>query len=85
MPLWWGLTTARTKPYEKGDLIMVRYEVEALPLAEAVFKRLIDEGLNPVPRMTLDFRKWRKVFTVTEMKTNLRYIAPGEEEFTQRS
>ncbi len=40
------------QPYEKGDLIMVRYEAEALPLAEVVFKRLIAEGLNPVPRMT---------------------------------
>jgi aminopeptidase len=73
--LWWGLTTARTKPYEKGDLIMVRYEAQALPLAEVVFKRLIDEGLNPVPRMTLT-PAMEKSFYGDGNDDQLSYTAP---------
>ncbi|CCO25148.1 aminopeptidase [Maridesulfovibrio hydrothermalis] len=80
--LWWGLTTARTKPYEKGDLIMIRYEVEALPLAEAVFKRLIDEGLNPVPRLSLT-PEMEKSFYGKGDDNQLEYIAPGEREFSE--
>lgn len=80
--LWWGLTTARTKPYEKGDLVMVRYEIEALPLAEAVFKRLIKEGLNPVPRLSLT-PEMEKSFYGEGDNQQLEYIAPGDKEFSE--
>lgn len=80
--LWWGLTTSRTKPYEKGDMIMVRYEVDALPLAEAVFKRLIDEGMNPVPRLALT-PEMEKSFYGRGDDQQLEFIAPGEKEFAQ--
>ncbi len=80
--LWWGLTTSRTKPYEKGDMIMIRYEVEALPLAEAVFKRLIDEGMNPVPRLSLS-PEMEKSFYGRGNDEQLEFIAPGDKEFTE--
>ncbi|MDD3312348.1 aminopeptidase [Pseudodesulfovibrio sp.] len=51
--LWWGLSTARTKPYAPGDFILLRFDAEALPLAEAVFDMLVDKGLNPIPRQNL--------------------------------
>ncbi|WP_285906895.1 aminopeptidase [Pseudodesulfovibrio pelocollis] len=51
--LWWGLTTARTKPYAPGDTILLRFDAPALPLAEAVFDMLIEKGLNPVARQNM--------------------------------
>ncbi|WP_031479505.1 aminopeptidase [Maridesulfovibrio frigidus] len=77
--LWWGLTTARTKPYKKGDVILVRYEVDALPLAEVVFKRLIDEGMNPVPRLSLT-PSMEKCFYGSGNDDQVTFVAPGDEE-----
>ncbi len=77
--LWWGLTTARTKPYKKGDVILVRYEVDALPLAEVVFKRLIDEGMNPIPRLSLT-PSMEKSFYGAGNDSQITFVAPGDEE-----
>lgn len=51
--LWWGLTTARTKPYRPGDFVLLRFDPDALPLAEAMFDLLMDKGINPIPRQNL--------------------------------
>lgn len=51
--LWWGLSTARTKPYVPGDFVLLRFDADALPLAEAVFDMLIEKGINPIPRQNL--------------------------------
>ncbi|WP_338667531.1 aminopeptidase [Pseudodesulfovibrio methanolicus] len=51
--LWWGLSTARTKPFEPGDFVLLRFDPDALPLAEAMFDLLMEKGLNPIPRQNL--------------------------------
>ncbi len=51
--LWWGLSTARTKPYAPGDTILLRFDADALPLAEIVFDMLMEKGLNPVARQNM--------------------------------
>ncbi|WP_320169385.1 aminopeptidase [Maridesulfovibrio sp.] len=79
--LWWGLTTARTKPYEKGDMILIRYEAEAQPLAEVMFRHLIEKGMNPVPRLSLS-PDMEKSFYGLGNDDQLEFIAPGDKEFT---
>lgn len=49
--LWWGLTTARTGAFVPGDTVLIRFDLEALPLAEAVYDLCMDQGLVPVARM----------------------------------
>lgn len=51
--LWWGLSTARIKPYQPGDFVLLRFDKDALPLAEVMFDLLVEKGLNPVPRQNL--------------------------------
>ena len=51
--LIWGLKTARAQRYKKGDIVLVHYDLAALPLAEVVYSQLLDMGLNPVQRVTL--------------------------------
>ena len=51
--LWWGLSTARTNPYKPGDFVLLRFDADALPLAEVMFDLLIEKGLNPVPRQNM--------------------------------
>ncbi|MGL1864080.1 MAG: aminopeptidase [Pseudodesulfovibrio sp.] len=51
--LWWGLSTARTNPYQPGDFVLLRFDTDALPLAEVMFDLLIEKGLNPIPRQNM--------------------------------
>jgi aminopeptidase len=51
--LWWGLSTARIKPYQPGDYVLLRFDPDALPLAEAMYDLLMDKGINPIPRQNL--------------------------------
>ena len=51
--LWWGLATARTGEFKPGEFVLVRFDLDALPLAEALYDLLIGKGLVPVPRMNL--------------------------------
>ena len=48
--LIWGLTTARTQKFKKSDVILLRYELPALSLAETVYARLVGMGFNVIPR-----------------------------------
>ena len=35
--LWWGLTTARTSPFQKNDIVVIRYNKPAVELAEILY------------------------------------------------
>lgn len=46
----WALTMSRNAPLKKSDLVLVHYDLEALPLAEVVVNALNRKGQLPVPR-----------------------------------
>ncbi len=77
--LWWGLEKARPVPYKKGDSILLRYDMLALPLAEVVFDLLVKKGLNPIPRATLS-PAMEVSFYGQASKDQLEYIHNGERE-----
>lgn len=78
--LLWGLKTARKgnkiSPYET---VMVRYDLAALPLAEEVYRQLVERRLhvvmraNPTPGMEKNF------FSSADAR-QLAFIGPGEKE-----
>ena len=49
--LLWGLQTARTGKFKKNDIILIRYHLPAIRLAEILFDKLMDMGMNPIQRM----------------------------------
>lgn len=51
--LVWGMTTARSGKFKKGDVISVRYDLDAMDLAEYIQEKLLIAGLNPVMRPLL--------------------------------
>jgi len=51
--LIWGLETSRAKPYRPHDLILMRYDATALPLAEILYTKLTMKKRNVVPRSLL--------------------------------
>ncbi|XXJ20485.1 aminopeptidase [Desulfovibrio caledoniensis] len=78
--LWWGLSTARTKPYEPGDFVLLRFDPDALPLAEAMYDLLMDKGINPIPRQNLS-SNMEVSFYGKGSDSQLTAIPSGDREF----
>ena len=47
--LLWAMRTSRAVPFKNGELVLLRYDHDALPLAEAVYAALMDAHLHPLP------------------------------------
>ena len=48
--LLWGLKTARTGRIRKKDIILLRYNLPALRLAEILYEKLLDMRVHPIVR-----------------------------------
>ena len=46
--LLWGLKTARTKTFKKNDIVLIRYDLPAVRLAEIVYAKLVKENFLTV-------------------------------------
>jgi aminopeptidase len=77
--LIWGLKKARTKPYRRKDIIMVRFNVAALGLAERLQARLLAWGMHPIMRMVAT-PVMELAFFGSADDTQLVFEAPGERE-----
>lgn len=77
--LMWGLKTARMESFRKGDIVLVRYDKAALPLAEVVYAHLLEMGLNPVQRVSLTPKMEHDYYRVSSTK-QLVFKTPGDEE-----
>jgi aminopeptidase len=80
--LWWGLSTARTKPYRPGDFVLLRFDPDAAALAEAVYDVLLAEGLSPIPRQNLTNRMEVSFFG-RGSDAQIKAVAPGERELME--
>jgi aminopeptidase len=47
--LLWALNESRQKPLRNRDVVLIRYDTPGLALVEAVYSRLVDARLMPVP------------------------------------
>lgn len=47
--LFWALSTSRAVPFRNAETVAIHYDVAAVALAEAVYARLLDAHLHPVP------------------------------------
>ncbi len=77
--LWWGLTTARTGDFSDNDLVVLRFDMEATPLAEACYQRLVDQGLVPVPRLNLT-PTMELAFYGRGSEQQISLVPPGDRE-----
>jgi aminopeptidase len=77
--LLWGLTTARSKPFKKGDVVLVRFNLDAIRLAEILESRILEMGLNPVHRMNPTPRMEKNFFGLANRR-QLVFDPPGEAE-----
>jgi aminopeptidase len=77
--LLWALQTARKIRFKKNDIVLIRYHMQALPLAEILYTRLIRMGLNPVQRL-MPTVKMEKNFFLEADDRQLTFTAPGDKE-----
>lgn len=75
--LLWGLKTARVKPLKKGSLVLLQYDLSALELAEILFERLLDLGVNPIQRMGMTVNM-EKCFYEKADDRQLSFLSPGD-------
>jgi len=77
--LLWGLATARTGKIKKGDIILIRYDLPGIKLAEVLYAKLLEMGVYPLHRM-LQTPTMETHFYKLSNNRQLTFIPPGEEE-----
>jgi aminopeptidase len=76
--LLWGLQTARNRKIAKNDLVLVRFDLKAVRLAEILYARLLKIGAHPLLRMNPTSSMEQNYYALANEK-QLVYIPPGEE------
>ena len=46
--LLWGLKTARKARYQKDDIVLIRFNIPAIRLAEILQAKILKMGMNPI-------------------------------------
>ncbi|MFC1869130.1 aminopeptidase [Thermodesulfobacteriota bacterium] len=77
--LLWGIKTARTEKFKKGDTLLIRYDLAAIKLAEILQAKILDMGMNPVLRIGNTPQMDRNYFERSNNQ-QLAFHAPGEKE-----
>ncbi len=77
--LWWGLEKARTGRFRKGDVILVRFDLAALPVAEELHARILARGMNPVLRLGQTPAMEREFYERGDDR-QLTFHVPGDRE-----
>ena len=81
--LWWGIKTARTAPFKKNDIVLIRYNKPAVQLAETLFADLLSRGMHPVQRMNPTAVMERQFYLLSS-SGQLTFLPPGEKELFSR-
>jgi aminopeptidase len=80
--LLWALGTARKEPFKKNDVVMIRYDMAALEMAEILQAKLLDRGMNPVLRTGMT-PTMEKNFYKRAKEKQLLFQAPGDKELCE--
>ncbi|WP_456324570.1 aminopeptidase [Desulfonauticus submarinus] len=77
--LLWGLKKARIKQYKPGDIILIKTDKQALPLANILVKQILEMELNPVLRITWP-PEIEKTFFSYANEEQIKFKTPGDKE-----
>ncbi|MDD4952810.1 MAG: aminopeptidase, partial [Desulfovibrionaceae bacterium] len=82
--LFWALNESRREPLEKGDIVAVRFDLPGVPLAEALYAKLLDAHMRPVmvarPTAAMENELYRNASFA-----QLMFQDPGQEELLRRA
>jgi len=80
--LLWGLKTARRGNLKRDDIILIRYDLPAIGMAERLQARILGMGMHPVLRAGLTPRMECNFFEKANNK-QLTFQPPGENQLCQ--
>ena len=80
--LLWGLRTSRGGKYKKNDIVLIRYDLAAIKLAERLQAKILDMGMHPALRMGLT-SEMESVFYKKANNKQLVFLVPGGKELHQ--
>jgi aminopeptidase len=75
--LLWGLKTARKHRFKKDDIVVIRYDAAAIPLAEVLYAGLLRMQVHPLLRMNRTAPMETDFFEGSN-KSQLVFSPPGE-------
>ncbi len=78
--LLWGLEISRTGKTKQNDIVLVRYHLPAIRLAEVLQAKLLSKRRNPVLRM-VQTPTMEKQFYELANNAQIAFLPPGEELF----
>jgi aminopeptidase len=81
--LIWGLQTAKSRRIARNDIVLVRFDLAAIRLAEILFAKLLEAGAHPLLRLNPTAAMERDFYTLSNNK-QLVYVPPGEETLFTR-
>ena len=81
--LLWGLKTARRAGFRKHEIILVRFDMPAINLAEIIQDKLLEMGMNPILRMDPTPTMEHNFYGRADDK-QLIFLGPGEKELCER-
>lgn len=81
--LFWGMQKARVTPFAPGDIVLIRTDISAMPLAEKVQALVLEKGLNPVLRMNPPSTLEKGFFSLAGTE-QLSFVVPGDRELYER-
>ena len=81
--LFWGMQKARVTPFAPADIVLVRTDLAALPLAEKMQGLILESGLNPVLRINPPSLLEKSYFTGAG-EDQLSFVVPGDRELYER-
>ncbi len=76
----WGLTTARRTTggeFKKGDVILLRYQLDSLKLAEIVYRKLLEKEFHVIAKMS-GTPKMEFDFYDVANEDQLKFLGPWE-------
>jgi aminopeptidase len=80
--LLWGIKTARDGQYKKNDIILVRYDLAALKLAEILQNKILEQGMHPLLRLSAT-STMELTFYALANPAQLVFQAPGDRELCE--
>ena len=80
--LTWALLRIRKKPFRKNEYVQIRFDADALLLAEETAAHLLEKNLEPVLRLMPTPRIERDYYLMTDVR-RLGRVIPGEEELAR--
>jgi aminopeptidase len=75
--LLWGLKTARKTKYQKNDIVIIRFNLPALRLAEILQAKLLKMGLHPIHRLLATPTMEHNFYSLST-GSQLTFLPPGE-------